>query len=122
MKANQSFINAVFSNQPLQSCLYGTLTAAGGLWWRRGFLESCVLLCGSDGWIRLQALGHLVTDDIHEALKCLLDINVILGTCFEKFKSWKKRTETQSDHFLCVLKLNGTWSWEAGSDWWMWFR
>ena len=109
------------ATKPSGAACSGTLAATAGLRRRRRFLESCVLLCGSDGWICLQALRHLVTDDIHETLKCLLDINVILGTCFKKFKSWKKHTETQLDHFLRVLKLNGTWSWEAGRDWWMWF-
>lgn len=95
---------------PRAACVWGALTTAVGLWWRRGFLESCVLLCCSDGRIRLQTLWHFVADNIHKTLKCLLDINVILGTCFKKFKPWKKQRETQLGHFT-LLKLNGTWLW-----------
>lgn len=86
----------------------GALTATVGLWRRRAFLESCVLLGGSDGRIRLQTLGHFVADDIHKTLKCLLDINVILGTCFKKFKPWKKQGERQLGDFTLLLKVNGT--------------
>lgn len=89
---------------PRRTAFVGTLTTTVGLWWRRGFLESCVLLCGSDGRICLQTLWHFVTDDIHKTLKCLLDINVILGTCFKKFKPWRKQRETQLGHFTLLLK------------------
>lgn len=123
MKANRSLINAVFSNHPPRCGLWvETLTATAGLRWRRGFLESCILLCGGDGRVRLQTLGHLVTDDVHKTLKCLLDINVILGTCFKKLETWKKCTETKLGYWVLLLKLNGTRRCCEGSGWWVWFR
>lgn len=97
------------ATNPSGAACTGTLTATVGLRWRRGFPEPRVLLCGSDGWICLQTLGHFVADDIHETLKCLLHINVILGTCFKKLKTWKKHKETQLGHFILLRKLNGTW-------------
>lgn len=63
----------------------GTLTATSGLLRRRDSLS--LVLCGCDGQVRLQTLGHLGTDGVHKTLKCLLDINVILGTCFKKLKT-----------------------------------
>lgn len=110
-KVTRPFINAFVGDVPPQAaCVWGgTLTSTVGLWRRRAFLESCVLLGGSDGRIRLQTLGHFVADDIHKTLKRLLDINVILGTCFKKFKPWKK--QTQLGHFILLLKVNETWLW-----------
>lgn len=110
-KVTRPFINAFVGDVPPQAACVcgGTLTSTVGLWRRRAFLESCVLLGGSDGRIRLQTLGHFVADDIHKTLKRLLDINVILGTCFKKFKPWKK--QTQLGHFILLLKVNETWLW-----------
>ena len=37
----------------------------------------------------IEALGHLFTDDVHQPLKGLLHINVVLGAGLKELKTWK---------------------------------
>ena len=41
--------------------------------------------------LALHALVHLLTDHIHQALKHLLHVDVVLGTGLKKLKSWKEK-------------------------------
>lgn len=82
------------------SCPCEKLAAAAGLRRGRGFREPRALLrsCGSS-LIGLQTFGHFVADDVHEVLKGLLDVNVVLGTCFKKLKPYKRHRK----HSLIIL-------------------
>lgn len=46
----------------------------------------------------VQRLGHLLADDIHQALKGLLDINIVLGACLKELKpcGWGREGEDLS--------------------------
>lgn len=44
-----------------------------------------------DGRIRVQALGHLVADEVDETFKGLLDVDVVLGACLKELKTFEMR-------------------------------
>lgn len=55
-----------------------------------------------DGWVSgIQALGHLFTDDVNEALKGLLHVDVVLSAGLEELKTW--RGEMMNDGVRRVL-------------------
>ena len=43
-----------------------------------------------DGRVRVQALRHLVTDQVHQPLEGLLHVHVVLGTRLKELKTWRK--------------------------------
>lgn len=78
---------------PPQPLLPRRLTVAGGLLEGR----STVREFGGggsrgDGGIAVQAVGHLVTNEVNEALEGLLHVDVVLGAGLEEFKSFGRRT------------------------------
>lgn len=66
--------------------------ASAVLVWRGRLLSELWALFGSgDGWVSgIKALWHLLTDDVHQALKGLLYIDVVFGTGLKKLKPWSK--------------------------------
>lgn len=67
-----------------------SLTVAPGLLERRsGVRELGAGRSRGDGWIAVQALGHLVADEVDEALEGLLHVDVVFGAGFKEFKTWK---------------------------------
>lgn len=46
-----------------------------------------------DGRISVQALGHLVANEVNETLKGLLHIDVVLGTGFKELKTLEKQAK-----------------------------
>lgn len=67
----------------------GQLSAGAVLVWRRLLVRELWALLGAcDRRVgRVQGLGHLLTDDVHQALKGLLDINVVLRACLKELKA-----------------------------------
>lgn len=48
------------------------------------------LLGTSDCWVGcVEGLRHLFTNDVHQALKGLLDVDVVLGAGLKKLKAWQ---------------------------------
>lgn len=47
-----------------------------------------------DGRVRVQALGHLVADEVDEALKGLLHVDVVLGAGLKELKTfWREEQQ-----------------------------
>lgn len=66
-----------------------SLTVAPGLLQGRG--RVCEFGGGrprGDGRVRVQALGHLVADEVHEALEGLLHVDVVLGAGLEELETF----------------------------------
>lgn len=61
---------------------------------RWGLVQRHVLVVVADhARAGIQALIHLLADYVHQALKDLLDVDVVLGTGLKKFKPWEERKE-----------------------------
>lgn len=57
--------------------------------WSRLLCQLWPLFGPCDGGIAcIQALGHLFTDDINQALEGLLNIDVVLSTGLKELKTW----------------------------------
>ena len=70
----------------------------------RLLIELMALLLSSDGRIpRLQVLRHPLTDYVHQSLKCLLHVNVVLGTGLKKLKACV--TVKGKRHYYIQIKL-----------------
>lgn len=78
-----------------------SLTVAPGLLERRSAVRQFGAgRSGGDGRIAVQALGHLVADEVDEAFKGLLHVDVVLGAGFKEFKTWKEQRRETSKHQL----------------------
>lgn len=58
------------------------------------------LLGTSDRWVGcVEGLGHLFTNDVHQALEGLLDVDVVLGAGLKKLKAWQvgRRHKTHTE-------------------------
>lgn len=79
--------------------LHQSLTVAPGLLERRSAV--CEFGAGrsrGDGRIAVQALGHLVADEVDEAFEGLLHVDVVFGAGFKEFKTWKEQRRETSKH------------------------
>lgn len=76
-----------------------SLTVAPGLLERRSAVREFGAghSCG-DGRIAVQALGHLVADEVDEAFEGLLHVDVVFGAGFKEFKTWKEQRREASKH------------------------
>lgn len=65
------------------------LSAGAVLMWRRLLVRELRALLGArDCRVgRVQGLRHLLADDVYQALKGLLDIDVVLGACLKELKA-----------------------------------
>lgn len=59
-----------------------------------------------DGWIRVQALGHLVADEVDEALEGLLHVDVVLGAGLEELKTFSGESGEQRGDKVCGSAWN----------------
>lgn len=66
------------------SCLAAAATGLGG--W--GISQGWAFPIASRAGAGFQGLVHLLTDDIHQALKDLLHVDVLLGTGLEELETW----------------------------------
>lgn len=63
--------------------------------------------CG-DGWISVQALGHLVANKVNKTFKGLLHVDVVLGAGLKEFKTLEK--QVSEDHEVTGLtKITTIW-------------
>lgn len=63
-------------------------TASTALW---ALARAQAIVVGVDG-ISVRARVHLLTDDVHQMFKHLLDVDVFLGAGFEEQKTWERAT------------------------------
>lgn len=71
------------------------------LW--RGVLEALVPVVGYEVGVSLHALVHFVTDDVHETLKDLLDVDVVLRTGIEELETCKMVKVREQNFMLFTL-------------------
>lgn len=69
-----------------RGALAGAVLVGGGLLVR----QLRALLGAGDGGVGcIQRLRHLLTDDVHQPLKGLLDVDVVLGAGLEELEAWR---------------------------------
>lgn len=68
-----------------------TLTAAAARLWGWGIPKGRAFSVAALARAWFQGLIHLLTDDVHEALKHLLHVDILLGTGLKELKTWMER-------------------------------
>lgn len=68
-----------------------TLTAAAARLWGWGIPKGRAFSIAALARAWFQGLIHLLTDDVHEALKHLLHVDILLGTGLKELKTWMER-------------------------------
>lgn len=67
------------------------LTATAARLGGRGIPEGRAFSVAAWARARFQGLIHLLTDDVHKALKHLLHIDILLGAGLKELKTWMDR-------------------------------